>query len=354
MLFSIIIPVYNIKQTYLNECLASLIEQTYQNFEIILVDDGSSNGCDKWCDEYKKEYPNIITVIHKKNEGVSEARNTGIKAAEGEYLIFADPDDWMDIRMCEYIEKVIRKNDFDILNLSYATEFKNKTILHEENEEIFTLTLEEKKELILKLIDTTNKNEYKNYRHEVFGSVWAKCYRTSFVRENNLTFQNDLTKAQDTVFNLYAFEKARTVIEYKKIIYHYRMVASSITHKYNKKIYDIQKRFLSAVNEFVIRYHNEDLFMNAFYHRVALSYFSILDLDVFNTNNPLSSREKEKHWKCIATDDVFSNIKNVSVQKYSKKSRLVLWSTNHRTYFLLNLLYKLRRIKSTEDTICYE
>ena len=98
-LISVVIPVYNVKK-YLKKCLETVVNQTYSNLEIILVDDGSTDGSEKICDEYATQYNNV-SVIHKKNGGLSSARNAGIDVAKGKYIGFIDSDDFVDKRMEE-------------------------------------------------------------------------------------------------------------------------------------------------------------------------------------------------------------------------------------------------------------
>ena len=111
-LISIIVPVYNVKQ-YLERCIKSILGQTYKNIEIILVDDGSTDGSEIMCDEYKKINPNI-KVIHKENGGLSDARNYGIEMAQGEYIAFIDSDDFIDSRMIEILHKNLKNTNSDI------------------------------------------------------------------------------------------------------------------------------------------------------------------------------------------------------------------------------------------------
>ena len=110
---SVIVPIYNVAQ-YLEKCLKSIINQTYQNLEIILVDDGSTDDSADLCDIYAKK-DKRIKVIHKKNGGLSDARNVGIDSATGEYLAFIDSDDWIDNTMFEEMEKKIEQENVDIV-----------------------------------------------------------------------------------------------------------------------------------------------------------------------------------------------------------------------------------------------
>lgn len=110
---SVIIPIYNV-EPYLRQCLDSVVNQTYQNIEIILVDDGSTDNCGAICDEYAQKDDRIV-VIHRKNGGVSAARNDGIDRATGEWVAFVDPDDWLDVNFYECLFDAMRDQNIDIL-----------------------------------------------------------------------------------------------------------------------------------------------------------------------------------------------------------------------------------------------
>ena len=109
---SIIVPIYNVQQ-FLNQCIESIVKQTYSNLEIILVDDGSPDGCSILCDEWEKSDQRII-VIHKKNGGLSDARNAGIKVATGDYIAFVDGDDFIELDMYKLLIMAINENNADI------------------------------------------------------------------------------------------------------------------------------------------------------------------------------------------------------------------------------------------------
>lgn len=116
-LISVIIPVYNVEK-YLDKCVLSVINQTYTNLEIILIDDGSSDSSGKLCDKWSKS-DKRIKVYHKKNGGLSDARNYGIKKSNGEYLVFIDSDDFVDIKYVEYLKNLIIKYSTDMSIASY-------------------------------------------------------------------------------------------------------------------------------------------------------------------------------------------------------------------------------------------
>ena len=124
---SIIVPVYNVEK-YLKKCIDSIINQTYKNIEIILVDDGSKDSSGRICDEYIEKDKRIVT-IHKKNGGLSDARNEGIKKATGKYLSFIDSDDYIEENMIGNLYKSIIENDSDISTCAKIIEYSNKKII---------------------------------------------------------------------------------------------------------------------------------------------------------------------------------------------------------------------------------
>ena len=122
-LISVIIPIYNV-ETFLPSCIESVINQTYENLEIILIDDGSTDKSGKICDKYS-ENDSRITVIHKDNEGVAEARNTGIENMSGEYFCFVDGDDYVDNEYISEMYSLTKEYDADISMCSYVYKWRD-------------------------------------------------------------------------------------------------------------------------------------------------------------------------------------------------------------------------------------
>lgn len=164
-LLSIIVPVYNVK-SYLKKCVESIINQTYTNLQIILVDDGSTDGSQDICDEFAQRDSRIV-VIHKENGGLSTARNVGMDRAKGAYIAFVDSDDWLEPNMYEALISQLEKHEADIVACSFyeckGDEKKavgdSKNIRVIDTEEIFI-----------------NKNQLRFL-------VWNKVFRRSFVEE---------------------------------------------------------------------------------------------------------------------------------------------------------------------------
>ena len=126
-LISVIVPIYNVEK-YLQKCVDSIINQTYKNLEIILVDDGSPDNCPKMCDDYA-EKDSRIKVVHKENGGLSDARNVGMEVATGEYVSFIDSDDYISLDFYETLLETIVDNDSDVVECGVVKFYENEKFI---------------------------------------------------------------------------------------------------------------------------------------------------------------------------------------------------------------------------------
>ena len=216
MKFSIIVPIYNVEK-YLDRCVDSLLKQTYQDIEIILVDDESPDGCPQKCDEYKKS-DSRVRVIHKVNGGLSDARNAGLEIARGEYIIFVDADDYIDIDTCERLCNYANKN-VDIIIANAFVEGGVVDLTHIVTKDILT-----GQEYLL--------DAYKNYKAPM--AAWLNIYKRLFLKENNLFFKKGILH-EDEEFTPRAFLKANQVLVSGENFYHYIIRNDSITTKKDKR-----------------------------------------------------------------------------------------------------------------------
>ena len=178
---SVIMPVYRVEK-YLNECIDSIINQTLQDIEIILIDDGSPDNCPQICDEYAQK-DSRIKVFHQNNYGAANARNFGIKNATGKFLLILDSDDVFSPDLCQKLYKEAIKYNNDI-TICHSVEFDNNT-----NKEIPS-------DWIIKdfFLPEQHVFNYKDMSKHIIGFcqgwAWDKLYKTSFIRKHNLKFQN--------------------------------------------------------------------------------------------------------------------------------------------------------------------
>ena len=216
-LVSIIVPIYNVEE-YLNKCLDSIINQTYKNLEIILVNDGSTDGCGNICDEYAKR-DNRIKVIHKKNGGLSDARNAGMNIALGDYIGFIDSDDYVELDMYELLIKNIINTESDISICSCYYLYGDKPSIEGKIQNIFMEMDSEK------AIKTMNTFGYYGV------GVWDKLYKRSIL--NGIKFPiGELSEDWFVMFKI--LDRAKKIVYDSTPKYYYRQRNGSITH--NKKV----------------------------------------------------------------------------------------------------------------------
>ena len=163
-LISIVLPIYNVEK-YIEKCMDSVLNQTYKNIEVILVDDGSPDRCPKICEEYAKK-DNRIKVVHKENGGLSDARNAGIKVANGEYITFIDSDDYVDEDYVEFLYNNIEKTNADIAIGAHRVLYDSGKVIEKATHENSVLKPKEVLERIL-------------YDDGIDLSAWGKLYKIS-------------------------------------------------------------------------------------------------------------------------------------------------------------------------------
>lgn len=217
MLFSIIVPIYNV-ESYIEKCINSIIKQTYENIEIILVDDESPDKCPQICDNYAKLDKRIV-VIHKKNGGLSDARNKGIEAARGDYIIFVDSDDYIDTHTCELLLPYTY-NAFDIIIGNAIIEGGKANLDHcRKDNSIFS-----GKDYLIEALKC----------NMLPMAAWLNIYRREFLTQNNLKFKYKILH-EDEQFTPRAILKAKSLICTDICFYHYSIRENSITTKRDKR-----------------------------------------------------------------------------------------------------------------------
>lgn len=213
---SIIVPVYNV-ENYIHRCIESILNQTFNKFELILVNDGSSDNCPQICDQYSN-IDNRIKVIHKKNGGVSSARNEGLKLAKGRYIGFVDSDDYIDKDMYELLYKAINENDADISICGHKIVENDKITQYIRNDN--KINLYNKKEAVKKILLDDEINSF----------AWDKLYK----RELFLNFEYpNLTYHEDLASTFKLLNKSDKIVCINKAKYNYVRNPNSICFTIN-------------------------------------------------------------------------------------------------------------------------
>ena len=204
-LISIIVPVYNMEQ-YLDRCVASILHQTYTNLEIILVDDGSSDSSPSMCDEYARQ-DSRIKVIHKRNGGLSDARNAGLSVATGSYIGYVDSDDWIEPNMYERMYKACIQNDAQIAVCKYKAVFKDRTI-DKGSDETVVLSREELLNIYI----------FEHKKYVIYNSVWSKLFKRELVEDMLFPVGRN---SEDIMYTTKAFCRVNKAVYIDECLYNY-------------------------------------------------------------------------------------------------------------------------------------
>ncbi len=227
---SVIVPVYNVER-YIDRCLISLINQSLRDIEIILVDDGSPDSCPRKCDEYARR-DSRIRVIHKKNAGLGEARNSGLEIATGEYVAFVDSDDYVEKNMYECLYNIAINKKCDIVYSGFKKGTgKDSFIQISETSNFIKYENNDVKNLIPDFIAAP---PYKKREYIYEMSVWHSIYRSDIIFNNNIRFVTEREYAsEDIIFQVDMLLNARSVAFIPDILYVYCFNSSSLTKTLN-------------------------------------------------------------------------------------------------------------------------
>lgn len=276
-LISIVVPVYNAEK-YLEQCLDSLIQQSYINIEIICIDDGSKDYSSEVVEEYMRR-DNRVKLIKQENTGVSGTRNKGINYTQGEYIMFVDSDDWIDLNTCESALNSIIKNDADIVMWSYVSEREGeknyKNIFPEET--IFDVDMT-RKVLHRRLVGILGEELAHPEMADSLCPVWGKLYKTNIIKNYDIQFVDldEIGTYEDGLFNLEVFFYVKKVVYLKEHFYHYRRNnKNSITSKHNDNLYEQWQQLFNKMEKYIKEKQLSSDYMDALYNRIALSILGL-------------------------------------------------------------------------------
>lgn len=241
---SIIVPIYNC-ENWLPTCLDSLINQSYSNLEILLVNDGSTDGCLDICEEYA-ENDRRIRLINKKNGGVSSARNEGLKNVTGDWITFVDADDWLELNAIEKVYNEVQ-NDYDFCFWDIVcTINKNKSL---KPQYLDRATMEDIYETIISGIENSGYHIGSLAR-----GIGAKFFRSDIIKNNSIRFDENLYIGEDAIFILEYLRHIPNVTRIKIADirgYNYRLLDTSAVHRYKGDLLNQSIRQLTAIQNFL-------------------------------------------------------------------------------------------------------
>lgn len=336
-LVSVIIPVYNVEK-YLKICVESVINQTYKNIEIILIDDGSKDLSGKICDEFKLIDDRII-VIHKANEGLGLTRNVGIDIAKGSYIVFVDSDDFVSSTMIE-----------DLINSAYINKCDTvKDGCHRVDEKgnyLYSIEIEESvfkdKSIVTEMLPRMVGSS-PSKKDSIIMSAWNVLYSMEIINKYNLKFESERKYiSEDIIFNLSYFKYSKGTALINKCNYKYRTNGKSLTGSYKKDRFELSKILFEKEKEML----NELGIFNITEQRWIRNFFTYIltcikqeDVNISN----LEFNQAIENIKCICNDSYVKDlIEKFPINKLGLKQRVFIYLIKYKYAKLLYFATKLQ------------
>lgn len=325
MLFSIIVPIFKVEK-YIRECVDSILAQTFPDFELILVDDGSPDGSAAICDEYAKQDDRVI-VVHKVNGGATSARKEGFKISKGEYLLAVDGDDYLSCDTLKEISNILNSNDYDLICFGYDTFpylHRNVSINYREGE---YNKVQIENEIYPSLITGINGKRFPP-------SIWGKVFKRELVVPVQNALPNEIIIGEDSCISYVSIYLAKSMYIMHNSFYYYRVDNQSLTRGL-KKSFSWYEPFMRA--DFYLKYMPKEKFGDQIARITAHSLFNVAISVIKTKQYSVAKREiKEK----LSENSVQQVLLNTKFKK-NIKERIALYCLKHKNTFLMRLLAKV-------------
>lgn len=283
---SIVVPVYNVG-SYVDYCVRSVLSQTFPDWEMVLVNDGSSDDSGERCRRWA-EVDARISLVNQENAGVSVARNNGLASSTGPYVMFVDPDDWLEpdsletllsgmgdgVEICVgdcLLEKHGQTKLIPMINCDQRDFDSN------DRQRLMALAL--------------NGRGFESANDVILGSPWGKLYLRSFLDENGLRFKPGLKKEQDVLFNLNVISRVNHLRRVPRAVYHYRVNEGSVCNRYLPDFDSITDDILSSIRD-LIDENGYSWFEGEFDFKVVKMYAKCLKRQYLHPESPLTSQQR--------------------------------------------------------------
>lgn len=338
---SFVVPVYNMEE-YISECIKSICGQDYIDIEVILVNDGSTDNSYEIMNEFAKK-DNRIRILNQQNKGANAARNYGLDHANGEWICFADGDDWIDYNMCTKLALYF-DSDIDMLFYSYRYIYPGyvKEMKHLRTD--FEIKKKEFSELQCATLNRLGPYRFNIHTMDAV-SVWDKLYRLDFLKENHLRFNEALPKLQDLLFNLEVYDFAKKGYVVNKAYYNYRINDRSISHRYQPDIIEKFQIIHKYLEIFMDRHKDDERMMQAYYERIATHMRSCTVLNFCHFSNEHKYKYRKAEFLKMCDMEPFKEtMKKVNLNHFTCKERILSQCIRRKWFLACELLYKVNKI----------
>lgn len=331
--FSIIIPVYK-AEAYLRQCLDSIQGQSYSNFEAILVDDGSPDGCGKICDEYAQS-DKRFHVIHQENAGVCVARKSGIRQAVGEYVCWVDADDYVGVDFLGNLKKIIDANSPDVVAFGYHRVTQSgmpvSTALNAmECDKLYSTDAPE----FYRSMIRDNRKRFSNCGALIHG-LWSKAIKCEILTDCMLAVPDTLQFGEDLSAVMLALCKSKTVYVSSLCDYYYRTNPTSLTNTIKKEDFKKECVLFQFLSEHIDKVPHENIDAYAF-NRIFKNFTeTVKDFGSYEEYYRFSAQE--------LTPDVCTIINRTKIPKCTLKEHILYFLLKHYSFRGFWLIYHVRK-----------
>lgn len=335
-LITIIVPVYNVEK-YISECVDSLISQTYRNIEIILVDDGSTDKSGEICESYAT-YDSRIKVIHKRNEGLGFARNTGLTVARGKFVTFIDSDDKADADLVENLINEIYEENGDTCIGGYKRISENGIVGFEER---YDKTTFKEKDIYDKLF-ARMLGSAPDKHDAIRMSVWNVMYSMDIIREHNIEFPSErIFISEDIIWDSEYYKYAQKAIVIDSTAYNYRITPGSLTQKYKP---DMLEKICVLYDEMCNRLSGDKMKITRLQRQFFVNLRACIKQECFSVSKK-GDAEIKTAIKEIVNNHVVHTVSNEYLKViHQGKQKLFVWAVRYKYVTLLYLLNKVGRL----------
>ncbi|MEN6414603.1 MAG: glycosyltransferase family 2 protein [Veillonellales bacterium] len=337
---SVIMPVYNVEK-YISKAIESVLGQTYRDFELIIVDDGSPDRSGEIAEEYAKK-EDAIRVLHKENGGLSDARNAGIVAAKGKYTVFMDSDDYLEDNLLEQAVYAAEEQQADVVMFGYFIDRINAAEQLADRETIYYPYG------IYEYADLKNIQINANLLQMV-GYAWNKMYLSQLLKQNNFMFTKGLSVVEDIVFNSAVFSKLKKLIIIDSPLYHYiHRERKTLVNMFHKDVFILHKKGITSRKKLFEAWGINQNTINEFISFGHISGIRYCCANMFYYKNELKLKEKYNYIKLMLNDQ-FTRQMIQSVRSKNKTDLIMKYITKYRLNILLLMLYSYNARKKLKS-----
>lgn len=337
---SVIVPVFN-AEPFLSRCVESLINQSYKDLEIVLVNDGSTDNTGSLCDRYAAA-DSRIKVYHQNNAGPSVARNLGIELAKGKYLMFVDADDFVDTEIVRVLVEANEKNNAGLSVCAYQSHLVNGDMRYTSDRTEYEAERIPVEEFVsLKTFNIDDPRAVSKRAH-IAGNIWGRLYSTETIKMNGLRFNAGLTRYEDVLFNLSYIGCIDEILYFNKDLYHYCVYSDhiSLSDRVTKDKYGMINTSYNAVCQ---RYKERNIgYIQYFYSYIIVGYI----VRLFQDGSPFTFKEALLEIKTVCSSNVYREVMKC-YRRPKGASILIPFFLGIRLYFLASVMAKARMLKAS-------